>query len=261
MEIVLQMLEMNSDRIYKNLSISIVTVCYNAGRVIDNTIVSVLNQTYKNIDYVIIDGASTDETLSYVEKYKYDSRVTVVSEPDTGIYNAMNKSLDIITGDYVIFMNAGDTFYDQHVIEDIVESMFADIVYGDVCRVMNGSEKIQKYRGTHCERMIDLLSGLNMCHQSQFTRVDIMRKYEFDEKYRIVADYDFVARAMRDRLSFQHVNRVICKYDNCGGVSAQENNYLQMIHDDDEIIKACFPVWYMIIKIPKKIYRKIMRKI
>ncbi|WP_370526631.1 glycosyltransferase [Pedobacter sp. HDW13] len=101
--------------------LTVITIVYNNVRDIERTLKSVLNQTYKKIEYIVIDGASTDGTLQVVEQYK-NQVSKIVSEPDKGIYDAMNKGLAIATGDYVLFMNSGDELYDQHTVEDVFTS-------------------------------------------------------------------------------------------------------------------------------------------
>ncbi|RZK61390.1 MAG: glycosyltransferase, partial [Pedobacter sp.] len=111
--------------------LTVITIVYNNVRDIERTINSVLNQTYPKIEYIIIDGKSTDGTLDIIEKYR--SKISkIVSEPDKGIYDAMNKGLALATGDYVLFMNSGDEIYDETTVEDIFESApGADIYYGE----------------------------------------------------------------------------------------------------------------------------------
>lgn len=113
--------------------ISVVTVCYNAINDIEKTILSVINQTYSNIEYIIIDGGSTDGTMDIVNKYK-DKIDVIVSEPDKGIYDAMNKGIDRATGDWINFMNAGDCFFNNVALENVFprnyESVNFDILYG-----------------------------------------------------------------------------------------------------------------------------------
>lgn len=101
--------------------ISVITVCYNARDCIEKTLLSVINQTYKDVEYIVVDGGSTDGTLQIIEKYR-DSINTLVSEKDNGIYDAMNKAIGLAHGEWLNFMNAGDTFSDDNVLEDITKS-------------------------------------------------------------------------------------------------------------------------------------------
>ena len=112
-----------------NVKISIVTVCYNAVAVIEKTIQSVLSQTYRNIEYIVIDGASTDGTIDVLKKYQ--TKISCfISEPDEGIYDAMNKGLKIATGEWICFMNAGDFFYDTEVLNSMHFDEYSSNLYG-----------------------------------------------------------------------------------------------------------------------------------
>ena len=115
------------------VKISVVTVCFNSVSTLERTMLSVLNQTYPNIEYIIIDGGSTDGTVDIIKKY-VDKLAYWVSEPDKGVYDAMNKGVLLATGDYTIFMNSGDRFYNNDVLAKFscVEFMDADLIYGPV---------------------------------------------------------------------------------------------------------------------------------
>jgi glycosyltransferase involved in cell wall biosynthesis len=241
------------------MKITIATVCYNAQQTIENTIKSVINQTYSDIEYLIIDGKSTDKTLDIIDKYAGDSRIRLVSEEDTGLYNAMNKAIKICTGDYIIYMNSGDVFHDYRVIEEMMPYMDADIVYGNVVRIRADGRHLEEYHGKYTVMRL-LLTGMMMCHQAMFTRIDIMRKYGFDENYSITADYDFVVRAKKDKCKMKYIDRNVAIVDNIEGISSQVRNNDIMRMEDDRSLKANFPVWYYIIKIPKGIVRLIKRR-
>ena len=126
------------------MKISVVTVCYNAADCIEHTMLSVLNQSYPDIEYIVIDGGSTDGTVDIIKKYA-DRLAYWVSEPDKGIYDAMNKGIAAASGSYINFMNAGDTFASDSVLAEIVPQINpnSQIVYGDV---------VLKYRGTQFHR-------------------------------------------------------------------------------------------------------------
>lgn len=241
------------------MRISVVTVCYNAENTIRDTIESVINQVYGDFEYVVMDGASSDGTMDIINEYKGNDHLICYSEPDSGLYDAMNKSLDRISGDYVIFMNSGDMFYDDHVLGDIAPGLKSDIVYGDAYKRRKDGDYTEKYKGTHFERMKMMLFGAFFCHQTQFTKTEVMRRYGFREDHRITADYDFLVRTLAGKCSFGHVDRIICSFDENDGISAQKSNYLQMIKEDDTSIRECFPFLYYLTIIPKTIFRIIFR--
>lgn len=241
------------------MKISVVTVCFNEEKTIGSTIQSVLSQTFDDYEYVIMDGASTDTTMDIINGYKGNPRMTCYSEPDSGLYDAMNKSLDLISGDYVIFMNSGDLFYDNNVLADIAGKLDHDIVYGDVLKRCIDGDHIETYSGTHFERMKMMICGAFFCHQSQFTRTAVMKNHRFRESHRITADYDFIVRALANNCTFSHVDRIICSFDNEGGISADMNNYHQMISEDDSSIREFFPFLYYLSIIPKTLFRILFR--
>jgi len=242
------------------MKISVVTVCYNEENTIRATVESVLGQTYDDLEYLIMDGASKDGTLDIISEYSNDSRMKCCSEPDTGLYDAMNKALARISGEYVIFMNSGDMFYDNDVLSDIAPALDADIVYGDVYRRSSSGDFTDRYKGTHFERMRMMLSGLAFCHQTQFTKTSLMREYGFRESHKITADYDFVVRALAAKRSFKHVDRLVCSFDQDGGISADMGNYRRMIQEDDASIREFFPFLYYLTFIPKTMFRICFRK-
>lgn len=180
------------------MKISVVTVSFNCKHVIEETILNVLGQTYLDKEYVIIDGASTDGTLDIIKKY--ESRIScVVSEPDNGIFDAMNKSLDYVTGDYVIFMNAGDRFVHCNVLSDIFDGKTydADLIYGDTYLQTEFGYKLQKAHAIYLQNPTkkDLVfKSQGICHQSILTKVSILRNIKFNLAYPMGADYDTTAQ-------------------------------------------------------------------
>lgn len=236
------------------MKITVVTVCLNVEKTIELTMQSVLGQTFQDIEYLIIDGKSNDKTLDIVNKYVGDKRIHLFSEKDSGLYNAMNKAIDISTGDYIIFMNSGDIFCDARVLEDIVPHLCADLVYGNVIRKTQDGDRLEKYHG-RWKLMSLLFMGKMMSHQTVFTKLDIMKKYRFNEQFKICADYDFIVRAKKDKCSMTYVDRTVCIMDNIEGISAQVENMDRMRSEDDRSLKENYKVYYYILKIPKEIVR------
>lgn len=176
------------------MKISIITVTFNCENVIEETLLSVINQSYSNKEYIVIDGGSKDNTIKIIKKYS--SRIDViVSEPDKGIFDAMNKSLQYAKGDYVIFMNAGDKFVDSETLTTIFEdkTYTADLIYGDTYTQTEFGFKLRKtnaiYAHKHTSRDL-VFKSQGFCHQSLFTKVQILKNIGFDTNYPIGADYD-----------------------------------------------------------------------
>ncbi|MDE6919364.1 MAG: glycosyltransferase [Lachnospiraceae bacterium] len=240
------------------MKLTVATVCFNAEKTIEATIKSVLDQTYQNIEYLIIDGRSTDRTLELIGKYQTDSRVRVISERDSGLYNAMNKAASACSGEYILYMNSGDLFADRRVLADVVPCLDADIIYGNVIRIRQDGKHLEKYEGKHVVMRL-LLMGRMICHQGMFTRADLMRAYRFNEQYTITADYDFVVRAHKNKCSMRHVDRTVAIVDSVEGISSRTENNDIMRREDDRSLRENFPVWYYLIKLPKEFVRGLKR--
>ena len=241
--------------------ITVATVCYNSADTIEKTIISVLEQTYEEIEYLIIDGASCDNTLEIIRKYSDDSRMTVISEPDKGLYDAMNKAAKHATGDYIMYMNSGDIFAGKNAVMSVSDFLNGEneMVYGNVIRIKKSGRIFEKY-GSRYTPMFLLLQGRMMCHQSIFTRCDIMREYGFDERYSITADYDFLMRMVRDKRRLRYVDVTVSIVDNVEGISSTVTNMDEMRRQDDMSLKHSFPVWYYTLKLPKEMVRIVRRK-
>lgn len=176
----------------KHPKVSVITVSFNAVKEIEKTILSVLNQTYDNIEYIIIDGGSTDGTVDIIKKYA-DRIAYWVSEPDGGIYFGMNKGIKVATGEWINFMNAGDLFYSKYVVEKVFTNEYLQktkVIYGDVYKVIGSKSKLIKGMPIRCIR-----KTMPCCHQSEFVKaynkIEIMFRAD---KYKLAADYDVLYR-------------------------------------------------------------------
>ena len=204
--------EITEIKMQKTIKISIITVCYNAVGTIEETIRSVVSQTYPNIEYIIVDGGSNDGTIDVIRKYS--SMIVWLSEPDNGIYDAMNKGAALATGDFVLFLGADDTLYNEMVIENVAKKMSIIYVvyYGDV--IMHPGEK--KYWG----RFNSIKLGIgNICHQAIFYPREIFSKYSFDTNYILYADYQLNI-LLYNKYKFEYINEVI-SYFNTAGISGR----------------------------------------
>ncbi len=192
--------------------ISIITVTYNAAKTIATTIDSITNQTYQNIEYIIVDGGSEDDTIDIIKKNK-DKITQWISEPDKGIYDAMNKGLKMANGDWCIFMGGDDVFYNKQTIKDIV-SHFTNknnIYYGNV--IMSTTKKI--YPGNRISKF--LICRRNICHQSIFYPKKIYKNYSYDLKYPIWADwvYNIKLFSLAPK-NFIYINSIISIFNDKG---------------------------------------------
>jgi glycosyltransferase involved in cell wall biosynthesis len=187
--------------------ITIVTVVYNGSKFIEDTILSVINQDYKNIQYIIIDGGSNDTTIDIINKYKNFIDI-FISESDFGIYDAMNKSLLYCKGDWLNYMNVGDIFYNNTVISDIFTNgikLNTDLIYGNH-KVLYKNSIVNKYPSN----LDDLWKGMTIQHQSIFLNKNIYKNCLFNTKYRFAADFDLVLRCKKNGYNFFYLNKFIC---------------------------------------------------
>ena len=202
--------------------LTIITIVYNNVRDIERTINSVINQTYKKIEYIIIDGKSTDGTLDIVEKYS-NQISKIVSEPDKGIYDAMNKGLALATGDYVLFMNSGDEIYDEHAVQEVFDSSpGADIYYGETEMYNDNWESLGRRRHEAPEQFdwTSFKYGMNISHQAIYIRKSILTPY--DLKYKYSSDIDWIIKAAKKSSNIVNVHRYVAKYL-VGGMSKKKH--------------------------------------
>lgn len=199
------------------LKISVVTVCYNTAATIEKTMWSVLNQTYPNIEYIIIDGGSKDGTVDIIKKYA-DRLAYWVSEPDKGIYDAMNKGIAAATGDYINFMNAGDIFHNTDTVNNAVAyfDSDSDIIYGD-CILKNMQIEAKA-------KPLSIISkNIPFCHQSTFIKTEYHKQHTFDVSFKISADYNFLYKSyFVYNAKFQYIPITVSDYDTTG---ISNNNY------------------------------------
>ena len=206
--------------------ITIVTVVYNGEKTLEGTILSVINQTYTNVEYIIVDGASTDGTLDIIRKY--DDRIDCwISEPDKGIYDAMNKGIDLATGEWINFMNAGDSFHSQTVLQDIFKADFdksVGVLYGNTYKIYPEFSKIETP-----PKINHMKKSLPFCHQSSFVkREQAMRK--FDLRYKYASDNAFFYSLYMDNINFTYINQIISNYEAYYGFS--HANLKQMLYEN-----------------------------
>ena len=193
------------------IKISVVTCTYNASPVLKRTLDSIYNQCYTNIEHIIVDGKSKDETLSIVEDYKKQIdndgcryKLVVVSEPDKGLYDAMNKAIDLASGDFLVYLNAGDIFHDQKTLETVarvVEEAKSDVgvVYGETNIVDYNGCFIKKRHHSAPEKLSwkSFKHGMLVCHQSFYANVSIAKNVFYDLNNIFSADVDWCIRIMK----------------------------------------------------------------
>lgn len=226
------------------MKISVITVCFQAEQNIAKTIESVKLQTYPDIEYIIVDGGSSDGTMAVIEETLGDYPAKIISEPDRGIYDAMNKGIGLAGGEYIHFLNAGDVYYDERVIEEIVrriEKTGADIVYGDIEYLYpDGSRERRNYDGK-CSRQIYYLTGDCINHQAMFAAARLFSEDLFDIDLKICADRDWMMKKSKKGASFHPTGVLVCLYS-YDGVSVRQKDASDM--EAALCIKRHYPLGY-----------------
>jgi glycosyltransferase involved in cell wall biosynthesis len=222
------------------IALTIITCTYQAEAVLERTLDSVLMQTHGNVEHLIVDGASTDGTLTLAEDYRQRTleaenghRVTIVSEPDKGLYDAMNKAIARATGDYLVFLNAGDVLPARDTLEQIVCSVadgetLPGVLYGDT-DVVNMEGHFMHHRRLQPPAHLTWRSfrqGMLVCHQAFYARTDLARETPYNLHYRLSADVDWCIRVMKaaeqKHLTLRNVGLVVVNYLE-GGMSIKNH--------------------------------------
>lgn len=205
-----------------NPKLSVITIVYNNVKDIERTMLSVLNQTYTNIEYILIDGSSTDGTKEIIYKYK-DRLAQFISEPDKGIYDAMNKGLALATGDYVLFMNSGDEIYAHETVEHVFSSApSGDIYYGET-EMFDENWKSLGQRRHSAPEHFDWHSfkyGMNVSHQAIYIKRSLTEPYDLQYKYS--SDIDWIIKAAKKSSNVVNTHTYVAKYL-VGGMSKQKH--------------------------------------
>lgn len=198
---------------------SIITVTYNAGAVLEDTIQSVITQTYRNVEYIIVDGGSKDHTLNIINRYREHIH-TLVSEPDKGLYDAMNKGIRLATGDYLCFLNAGDELHEDDTLQLMVHSItgteLPDVLYGETAIVDEEGHFLRMRRLSAPENLNwkSFKDGMLVCHQAFFPRRELAEPY--DLRYRFSADFDWCIRIMKKSHTLHNTHLTLIDYLNEG---------------------------------------------
>lgn len=257
------------------IKISLITVAYNAEDVFLRTADSVLAQHYRPVEHIIIDGASTDNTLALAKDYMQRSYasgnghdVRIISEPDNGIYDAMNKGLSMATGDYVCFLNAGDTLPSPYTLDTLVHNAELEhsqssgfplpaVVYGDT-DIVDANGKFLCHRRLSPPEHLSWCSfrhGMLVCHQAFYARADIARQLPYDLNYKYSADVDWCIRVMRAAsqkgLPLKNAHAVLANYLQEGATTRHHRESLKerfhvMCRYYGTIPTVCMHLWFFI---------------
>lgn len=224
--------------------VSVITVCRNAVNQLELTIRNVAEQQYENLEFIVIDGVSTDGSLEVINRF-HDRIDYCVSEWDSGIYDAMNKGVKAATGDWVIFMNAGDCFASADVLNKVFcrqEVADADVIYGDVIKEIGGNEVVKvahRFKNSH---------RICFCHQSSLTRRRSLLKTPFDTSLKFSADFKFFKILGKRGCKFCYVNFPIAKFDTHGVSNTRRSDGLS---ENIQVVKSLDNIFYRFILLPR----------
>jgi len=224
--------------------ISIITIIYNGVDLLPGTIESVIGQTYRGIEYIVVDGGSGDGTVDIIKKYAAQISQWI-SEPDEGLYDAMNKGLKMATGDFVWFMNAGDHIYATDTVEKMIEKWTpdTDILYGEVMLVDDARKELGTRSATTQQKLTnplhwqDLAKGMVVCHQGFLPRRTIAPFYI---KNNLTADIDWVIKCLKASKRTTATELIVASYL-VGGLSKQQHR--QSLQDRYVVLKEHFGFW------------------
>jgi glycosyltransferase involved in cell wall biosynthesis len=205
-----------------NPTLSVITVVYNNVKDIERTMLSVLNQTFSDLEYIVIDGGSKDGTLDILQRYQSKLK-HLISEPDQGIYDAMNKGISLAKGKYVLFMNSGDEIYGKETVAEVFESASsADIYYGET-EMYNDQWQSLGQRRHHAPEVFSWKSfrqGMSVSHQAIYIKRSLIEP--FDLKYKYSADIDWILKAAKKASYIVNTRMYVAKYL-VGGVSKKKH--------------------------------------
>lgn len=218
--------------------VTIITVCRNHAQELERTIRSVESQTWQEKEYLVIDGASTDDSLDVIKAHEA-SITRWVSEPDQGIYDAMNKGVKMAQGEWVIFMNAGDTFAGDDTLQKVFGSpQDADVIYGDVIK----GELVKKAEAPrNAHRMF-------YCHQSAFVRTSCLREFPFDIRHRMSADFKQVKQLYLSGKRFRQLDFPVANFDTQG---VSNRNRSAGLYDNIQVIRETDRLWEQVRLLPR----------
>lgn len=249
--------------------ITIATVTYNAGSVLECTLRSVEAQAFPRIEHLLIDACSKDDTLSQIRQYverntQPTHNIRVLSEPDKGLYDAMNKAIGMAEGDYIVFLNAGDKLHADNTIEELVKAMEWEhrgmnpaVVYGETDLVDDEGRFLRHRRLQTPEQLTSrsFLNGMLVCHQSFYVRTDLARQIRYNLDFRFSADFDWciriLQRAERSRIRIVNTHLILTDYLNEGLTTKNHRKSLKerfqiMANHYGTFSAVCAHLWFVV---------------
>lgn len=249
------------------MKISLITVCYNSEKTIEETLNSVLMQNYTNYEYLIIDGLSTDHTMDiiYKKENEFKGKLRIISEKDKGLYDAMNKGIKMSTGDIIGILNSDDVLINDSVFEQIITAFSKNKIDGTYSDLIFFDEKMEVPVRDFIAHYPSKKFGWHPPHPTLYLKKDVYDKVGyFDLQYRIAADYDFMLRLLKQKPNLFYIKNYLVKMRS-GGVSTDGlTGYFKNLKEADKVLRnnnISFPIFCNFIRIFKTIWQSVIAKI
>lgn len=250
------------------MKISIVTTAYNSGKTIEQTIKSVLSQTYDDYEHIIVDGNSNDNTMEIVKKYesKYNGKLKYISEPDKGIYDAMNKGIKMATGDVIGLLNSDDIYANSEILKKIAtacKDKKSDGIHGNLLYMDN--KTMTKPMRKWITKSTNIKTGNITAHPTLYLKKEVYEKLGlYNLKYKVVSDYDFMVKLLLNKdINLTYINEYLIHMRLGGASSAGLKGYLYNLKESYQILKdnkVKFSLWISFIRIIKTINQMVTAK-
>lgn len=235
-------------------SLSVITVTYNAGKTLERTLKSVREQTYPYVEHIIVDGKSKDNTLALIQLYE-NPKLKWISEPDSGLYDAMNKAVTMATGDYLCFLNAGDMFFLAETVEKMMNSFqpssAPDILYGETAIVDNNGTflRMRRLKAPETLSWESFKQGMLVCHQAFIVKRTLFEPYDLN--YRFSADVDWCIRLMKKSRRIHNTHLTLINYLDEGVTTANrkaslKERYRIMVKYYGQVSTFLHHVWFVV---------------
>lgn len=235
-------------------SLSVITVTYNAGKTLERTLKSVREQTYPYVEHIIVDGKSKDNTVALIQLYE-NPKLKWISEPDSGLYDAMNKAVTMATGDYLCFLNAGDMFFLAETVEKMMNSFqpssAPDILYGETAIVDNNGTflRMRRLKAPETLSWESFKQGMLVCHQAFIVKRTLFEPYDLN--YRFSADVDWCIRLMKKSRRIHNTHLTLINYLDEGVTTANrkaslKERYRIMVKYYGQVSTFLHHVWFVV---------------
>lgn len=221
------------------MKISLITVCFDSEKTIEDTLKSVLNQNYENYEYIIVDGLSKDNTINIIKKYenKFNGKLKYISEYDNGLYDAMNKGINLVTGDVIGILNSDDVLYDENVFK-LIDKSFDQNVDGIYSNLVLMNDDFTIITRNFKSKKMTKKKGFHPPHPTLYLKKNIYNKYgKYNTKYKIAADLDFMYRIINNNVNLKYIDSCFVKMRTGGASTNGLKGYYNNFKESYKVLK------------------------